>query len=207
MIKQDSTDDYKRYSRYYTYIPPLFRSPIAKTYGTYTLTILVVAVFIFFAIKPTVETIIVLQKKLQDSQDVLTKINQKSQNLSLGKNNYEMIDLTTKQKVNLAVPVNIQLKTLISSLEQAANSNQASISALQIQPVTLENKTTPGTKFTLATVDFTYNLEGSYATLINILKQLQSSPRIISIDNLIFNKAIDSSTLLMSVTGKAYYLK
>ncbi len=196
-----------RYSRYFTYIQPVLKSPIVKTYGTYTLTFFTMAIFIIFAIKPTIETIIVLQKKIEDSNLVLEKINKKSEDLSLGKQNYQALDPTIRQKINMAVPDTLSLKTLIQSLEQAANTNQASISALQVQPVTIESKDPNSVSTALGEIEFTFNIEGSYNTLLTVLKQIQSSTRLISIENLLFNKALDGNILLLSVTGKAYYLK
>lgn len=205
-MKPEVDNSNKRFSRYYTYIPPLLKTPIAKAYASYTLTFITMAIFIFFAIKPTVETILVLEKKLQDSKEVLAKITQKSENLSLGRKNYQALDESVKQKINTAIPTTVNLKTLISSLETAANSNQASISAIQIQPVTIAN-TDPKVAMTLDHILFTFNLEGPYSTLVKVLQQIQSSPRIITIDNLIFNKSTETKTLIMSITGKAYYLK
>ena len=42
--------------RYYTYIQPILRSPIIKSYGLHILTIFTMIIFIIFAIKPTAET-------------------------------------------------------------------------------------------------------------------------------------------------------
>lgn len=200
-------DSAKYYSRYYTYINPLLKSPTVKLYGTYTLTIFAVTVFIIFAIKPTLETITVLQTKLENSKTVLERITQKSENLSLAKKNYEALGPETKQKINNLVPNKVFIQSVIQSLEQAAKTNQASISALQFQPITITNKDETLTNSTLATVDFTFNVEGSYSTLLKVITSIQNSSRLISIENLIFNKSADASIIVMSASGKAYYLK
>ena len=77
------------YSRYFTYIKPVIKSPIIKNYGPAIFSLLTMSILIFFAIRPTVETILVLQKKLADSNEVLQKATQKAENLSLGKKNYD----------------------------------------------------------------------------------------------------------------------
>lgn len=192
--------------RYYTYIKPILQNPIVKTYGTPTFTIFAIAVFIIFAIKPTLETISVLQKKLQDSDEILARVNKKTQDLSQGRQNYLAIDHTVKEKINTAVPNKLLLQSLVDSLEQAALTNQASISALQIQPVTVSEATNSAT-FKLETIGFTFNAEGSFTNLIRVIEAIQESPRLILVDSLIFNKAVDSSTIVISVSGKAYYLR
>lgn len=196
----------KRYSRYFTYIQPVFKAPAVRTYGGPILTLITLTIFIIFAIKPTGETILVLQKKLEESKSALQKLNQKSENLLAAKKNYKQLDATTKSRVGNYIPANVELKSLITSLELVANKNNASISAIQIQPLTLE-QTSQNTRLKLSEITFTFNLEGVYENLLNVLKDLQNSPRLISISNIIFNKPSESSLLLMSVSGKAYYLQ
>lgn len=195
-----------RYSRYFTYIQPLTKHPVVRTYGTAILTIITLAIFVVFAIKPTVETILVLQKKLEDQRKVLDKINQKAENLSRAKGNFQKLDNNIKSKIQTAIPNSVDLKTLTISLENIARLQQASISALQIQPLTI-TPSAPLTSKDLGAVDFTFNIEGSYGSLIKILQDLQNNIRLISIDNLIINRVESSDNLLMSVSGKAYYLK
>ena len=74
-------DRQKIYSRYFTYVKPLIRLPIVRTYGATVFTIFIITIFIFFAIKPTIETILVLQKKLENSTEVLEKLQKKSKDL------------------------------------------------------------------------------------------------------------------------------
>ena len=193
--------------RYYTYIQPILRSPIIKSYGLHILTIFTMIIFIIFAIKPTAETILVLQKKIENSQTGLQNINQKSENLTLAKNNYQSLDSQTRSKIQSLVPSQFDLKNLIQTLEETATANQATMSALQIQPFIIEGTLDSLQKKTLAEIEFTYNIEGTYPNLLKLLKQLQMSPRLISLKNLIINKSSGGNNLIMSISGKAYYLK
>ncbi len=194
------------YSRYFTYIKPVTKLPIIKTYGSTIFTLLIVTIFIFFAIKPTIETIIVLQKKLDDSNAVLKKVNQKVSDLSLGKANYEKLPAKTKLQIETAIPDNARLRSVIQTLEQTAKNHEASISALQIQPLVLTTKSASQLG-TLSEITFTFNIEGAYQQLISILKDLKSSTRLISVDNLSIAKLSEGTGLIMSITGKAYFIK
>lgn len=194
------------YSRYFTYIKPVTKLPIIKTYGSTIFTLLIITIFIFFAIKPTIETIIVLQKKLDDSNAVLKKVNQKVNDLSLGKANYEKLPANAKLQIETAIPDNSRLRSIIQTLEQTAKNHEASISALQIQPLILTAKS--GNQLgTLSEITFTFNIEGAYQQLISILKDLKSSTRLISIENLSIAKLSEGTGLIMSITGKAYFIK
>ena len=80
------------------------------------------------------------------------------------------------------------------------------MSALQIQPLVVDTKVDERMG-TLSEIAFTFNTEGDYTNLIALLQDLKTSSRLISIENLPISKVIDSQTLIMSLSGKAYYLK
>lgn len=195
----------KRYYRYYTYIKPIFKIKALQLYGSYTLTIIAAAFFIYFAIKPTIETILVLQKELSDSELVLAQITKKSEDVALASKNYSLLEPSIKQKINTAVPNQPEIKSIILNLERAALVAQASVSAIQLEPVTISP--TSQTASESATVVFNFNTEGSYESLLRVLSELASSPRILSIDNLIMNKTTNTGAIVMSVKGRAVYLK
>ncbi len=195
-----------KYSRYFTYVKPLVRFPIIRTYGTTIFNILLMVIFIFFAIKPTIETILTLQKKLEDSNQVLEKLQKKAENLSLGKKNYDNLDPSIKNKIHAAIPDAVELKSVIQTLEGAASIHNASISALQIQPKVLETKLDSNIG-TLSEVAFTFNVESAYEDLASILQDLSTSSRLISIDNLSISKITEGQGVVMSISGKAWYLK
>lgn len=200
------TNESSRYSRYFTYIKPIAKHPLVKTYGSTIFTLVIMVVFIIYAIKPTIETILVLQKKLDDASLVLEKVNQKAESLSAGKQNYDNLDSTIKSKLQAGIPDTISLRSVIRILEEAAKKYEASVSALQIQPQVIETKTEdkPGT---VSEVSFIFNVEGDYQQLISMLQDLKSSDRLISIDNLSLSKVSEGGGLIMSLSGKAYYVK
>lgn len=194
------------YSRYFTYIKPFTKFPIFKNYGPAIFTLLTTTILLFFAIKPTVETILVLQKKLANSDEVLQKVTQKANNLSLARKNYDNLDADIKNKITEAIPDTVNLKSIIQNLEQAAKTYEASISALQIQPLVIDSKTDSQVG-KLEQVSFTFNTEGNYQNLSTILQSIKTSSRLISIDSLSLSKTGDSNILIMSLSGKAYFLK
>lgn len=193
------------YFRYFTYIKPFTKLPIIKNYGPSIFTLLTMSILILFAIKPTVETILVLQKKIADSEQVLQKVTTKANNLSLGKKNYDNLDKSIKDQISTAIPNNVALQSLIHSLEQTAQTHQATISALQVQPLTIDTKLDDKMR-SLTEVSFTFNTQGSYKNLVALLQDLKVSSRLISIDSLSMTNS-EGSGLNMSLSGKAYYLK
>lgn len=160
----------------------------------------------FFAVKPTIETILVLQKKIADADTVLQKVTQKANNLSQGKKNYDNLGQNTKNKISAAIPDSITLRSISQTFEQAAKNHEASISALQIQPLTLETKTENKLGI-LTEVEFTFNTEGNYSNLTALLQELKTNSRLISVNSLSLSKTSDNKTLILSLSGKAFYLK
>ncbi len=194
------------YSRYFTYIKPIGKLPIVKNYGPTIFTLLTMTLLIFFALKPTVETILVLRKKLANQEEVLQKVTRKANNLSLGKRNFDNLDPVMKEKISAAIPDKVNLKSLIESLEKTARIYEASVSALQIQPFIIEERI-ENKLGSLTEVSFTFNVEGEYENLTALLQDLKSSGRLISIENLSLSKASETENLIMSLSGKAYHLK
>ena len=199
-------DRQKIYSRYFTYIKPLAKLPIVRTYGTTIFTIFIITIFIFFAIKPTIETILILQKKLDNSTLLLEQLQKKSQDLSAGRQNYENLDFYVKSKIATAIPDSIELKSIIQTLEGAANLHNASISAIVFEPQTLQTKSDDQIG-TLSEIKFTFNVEGSYPSIASILQDIGRSSRLISIDSLLISKPTDGQGVVMAIGGKAWYIK
>lgn len=195
-----------RYSRYFTYIKPVTRLPIVKTYGSTIFTLFVMTFFIIYAIKPTIETILVLQKQLSDETEILSQVNLKTRNLSLGKQNYDNLNSTVKAKIARAIPDTLELKTITATLEQTASRHEASVSALQIEPLKVapEIENSPGN---IAEINFIFNVEGDYNKLISLLQDLRLSDRLIAVDSLSLSPSSEGNGLIMSVSGKAFYLK
>lgn len=195
-----------KYFRYYTYIEPIIKNPIIKTYGYAIFTIIMTIVFILFAIKPTLQTIVLLQKELENQLNALSKIDKKIEDLQIAQKNYLSLDEELKSKIEMSVPDNPSLPSLIRSLEGTTLGTEASISALQFQPIVIEEKKT-SENYTIQEISFTFNIEGTYDTLKKILNNLRNDTRVVTIDNLSFNKVEGGRTILLSVTGKVYYLR
>mgnify|MGYP001562413985 FL=1 len=194
-----------KYFRYYTYIEPIIKNPLIKTYGYAIFTMVMTAIFILFAIKPTLETIVVLQKKLTTQKETLKKIDKKISDLGTAQTNYKNINPDSKSKVILSVPANADLANLIRNLESTTLGTTASISALQFQPLVINRKEEFSNK--LQEISFTFNIEGSYDTLKSVLQNLYGSTRLFTVESLSFNKVATGNILLMNITGKAYFIK
>lgn len=202
------TPESHRYYRYYTFVKPILDSKAAKTYGGPIFTLIAIGIFIVFAIKPTVETISDLQKKIEEYKQANEAITKKSDDLSKARANYKNLDPQVRTLITEKIPNNNpNIRELIQALEQTAQENQASISALQIQPLEINAPNPNKVPSELTEVGFTFNVEGNYNQVINMLNTLANNTRILSIDKLNVNKLQSGNNLFMAIKGKAYYLK
>ena len=170
------------------------------------MTIVLLIIFVLFAIKPTIETIFLLLKDLENQKSTLAQLKKKRGDLTLAIKNYNSLDSNILSSIETSIPKSTRIDQLVTSLENAASIPEASISALQFQPITIEPPANV-TSNALTEISFTFNIEGSYQNLMIILNNLRQSPRLISMDKVLFSKLSTSSMLLMSISGKAYYIK
>ncbi|MBI2594058.1 type 4a pilus biogenesis protein PilO [Candidatus Daviesbacteria bacterium] len=166
-----------------------------------------IAIFSYYAIRPTVTTILSLQKSIDEQTSILNRLQEKVRSLSAGKQNYEGIDQDIRAKLANLIPNSPELPQLINSVNYIARQSEASISGVQFQTVKLENKKNLLNRDAPITpVDFTLIAQGSYANLMRLLTQIKRIDRLISITSINFAQPSDAD-LIMSVNARAYYLK
>lgn len=193
------------YSRYYTYIKPIIENQAVKSYSPYIFSLVTIAILVVFAIRPTISTILNLQKELQNQQSALQSLKNKSNNLTEAKRNLEALPLEVRSKIDNAVPVQANVTFLIKSLRNLAP-QEGSASALQIQPVTIFNMMEPKGKFDVGQISFTYNSEVDYPKALELLTKINKLARVASIDSVSLNKQ-QGGQLVVSITGRAYFMK
>lgn len=195
-----------RYSRYYIYIKPVIQNPLVKSLAPYIFSLLTITFFIIFVIRPTILTIFKLEQDIKNNQQVLAALNQKAESLNIGKQNLERLDQAVKLKIDQALPDQPQVTFLIQSLQEAIGTS-ASASALQVQPLTLIDTTIPPkTTFSLAEINFSFSVQGPYPELLTVLANLNKSPRVTTIENMVIGKQ-EGALPVLSVSGKGYFLK
>src|SRR5258708_1813583 len=124
--------DSPKQSRYYTYIAPVIKNPFVRSSAPYIFNIVSITIFIIFAIRPTITTILVLQKNTANNQIILDGLNAKAKSLTEARNNLTGMDVNLKKKVVSAIPSTPSVPSLVATLQNSLNST-GTISALQIQ--------------------------------------------------------------------------
>jgi hypothetical protein len=78
-----------KFSRYYTYVKPLTRNKFVRSYATTIFNMIAISIFAFYAIRPTVVTILALHKSLSEQKTILENVVSKRNSLAQGKANFE----------------------------------------------------------------------------------------------------------------------
>lgn len=202
MDKQNFSSSKARYSRYYTYIKPVLKNPLVKSFAPTIFSFITIIVLTIFVLRPTISTILDLQKRAQDSRHVLDTLNKKGEGLVSGKQNLDAINPQVRQRIDNIIPDAPNITALINTLQTDA---QASVSAFQIQPLTLLDTTTRPSGLNLGEISFSLNIQGSYTQLLTALYNFSKTPRLVRIESINIGKREDLT--ILSVSGKAFYLK
>ena len=180
--------------------------PVIQVSLQLILSVFTVAFFIFFAIRPTLETIVTLQKKIKDQQSVNVKLDTKLVQLVQAQDQLALYadDLP---KINRAVPNEVETRRVAAMIEGLANENNVWISAIDIQgyPVWGVRETGKGDKF----VTFSVTAGGTQTDLISFLGQLENLERAIGLTQVSFSKPTGTDKGLYPLTvlakGTMYY--
>ena len=226
--------EYNRYKRYYQAVGEMTAKPKNRAYTTVVLTFLAISLFAWYAVLPTIRTILYLRREIADKLIVNKKMEEKIAALIEAQAAYQGL----KQKLPLlteAVPKNPDVLILVAQLKNIATQNSASLSAIQIPtvPLFLDTEPLPLTESSTKTpnksaqnvptekpytgarrvdVPISITVNGSYASILSFLEDVRMLRRIVGINGLSItplhntvNTATGSSTQLEVVLKLTLY--
>lgn len=194
----------------YLELLPKFKQKKTQKFTTLILTLAAFSFFGFFAISPTITTIVQLQKELEDNRYVNSKLEDKIKNLSLLQQRYGILkeDLGT---VLLAIPANPKVSYFTGQIQAISQNTNVVITSLQINEVELTKTLFPSIlpdddPNSYSYFTFSTGASGSYDNIINFLSVLSGFDRIITFDNISVSKSADN-TFRVNIRGKTYFKK
>lgn len=185
-------------NRYYINVRKIWEKPTVKRFSTTTATLSLVAFFLLVALKPTIETIFTLNKKIADSREIETQMSKKIADLNQAYSTYQAVqaDLPLLDEY---YPTDPQAEQVIKILESnSKNSGMEDInytlSAYQFQKGTGQ-------------IGLEYSGANSFLNSLNFLQNLIDARRLIVLTNIRVNKIRDSAKININVGGNIYYEK
>lgn len=189
------------------------KKPKMRASTTAVFSFLAISLFAWYAIRPTAQTIIHLQREIADKTVLNERMENKITALIEAQATYEQIE-DRIPLIRQALPGNPDAIILARQLRNLANVSGASISAIQIPSLPLlGQEATPGAKLAqpkpLQDFPVSVVLIGRYAALKSFLDGLLTMRRIASIDTISFKMGVSKVILIdelqMSVRLTSYY--
>lgn len=194
-------------ARFYTYVKPILRNKMIKDYTPLVFSLLTSAFFIYFAIRPTISTIVTLQKTLDQQKQTLAEVKKKTGDLTIARKNYQGLSQEIVSNLKNLIPNTQNPTFIIDNVTYLSRQNEATISGVQFQPMILQPPPSKLTTLgTVSEIDFTVVYQGEYDDLITILDQLNQASRLIKVQSVSLNQT-ENTPLTMSINAKAYYFK
>jgi len=201
-METTQTPEYRRYRRYFVDLSRFYQKKEVRVYTSIVLSILTVAFFLFFAIRPTIVTIVGLVKEIKDKRTIAEQLEDKINALNSAQIEYQRIERNL-YLVDEAFPVDPRLSLYIRQLEALARRHNVDIQSLQFKGTTLKGKgegkeTSPEVSFSLA-------LAGDYPRLKSFLDTLTRLRRLVVVDSFTFQTGKEEERLILSLDAQIYY--
>lgn len=207
--------DYIRYKEFFLNVKALYDTkPNLKIYLELILSIITVGVFAFFAIKPTILTIIELNKEIQSKTETSAQLKLKVKNLQAASSLMQSRS-TDIQLVEQAVPKVAVPEQLVKQIQDESNQNSLQIIGFSISDAVLLGKSTD--KKASAGIKplpnganelpFTFSATGSYPNIFNFLAKIESFRRPIKIDSYTINSTSTDTEkkIVLTIIGRVPY--
>ncbi len=188
------------------------------------LSLITVAVFAIFAIKPTFVTIAGLLTEIQSKQETIAIMDQKIQNISAAQQTFEQ-QREAIVLLQTAVPSKPDPDIYIKQVEGFINKHSLTLEGLSTQDITLigdendqESQAVPLDPDDIPPlpfpqdskiVDITISASGEYQNLQNFLKEIQDLLRPLLIDSTSFDQTTTFSEekLILTIIGRIPFVK
>lgn len=206
-----------QYKKFASTITPFMESPKTKNYSTVIFFFLVLSVFGWYAIRPTIQTILYLQREIKDKTEVDKKMDEKIYALieanTAYENNQQLFPV-----LNEAIPTSPDALDIARQMNVLAQEKGVLLSRLQMGDIPLASSSAILRKKSdkpYSEIQITCQLEGPYASIISYLKELVAIRRIITIQSMTFaplkrteytsTESAKIASIQVNIQLKAYY--
>lgn len=208
---------YQRYKEFFLNIADLYKKrPDLKMFLEVILSLSTVIIFLIFALKPTILTIIELTKEIKEREETVAKLDSKISNLRSARSAYDSVS-ESLEILKSAIPNSPVPQTLASQIEFLAAKNGVSVLGISIDEVPIEGeakqKKTAGDlkpifEDTLE-APITMSVSGQYSSLVSFIRDMENARRPLKIDILGISSSVsDAGVVIVAViTGRVPYLK
>lgn len=173
-----------RYQYYYRQIWKFYQKPVTKVSLGLLMTIFTISFFAVFAIRPTLNTIGELLRKIDDQRSVLEQLKRKTASLNTAQNEYLQIS-DQLYLIDDALPENNELRSLMTMIEATASFHELAINSMRLgDPISYSNidKKNPG----IEEMSITLTINTSFNEIRPFIEDLSRIPRLVSVESIRF---------------------
>lgn len=188
-----------------------YENPITQVSLSLVFSVLCIAFFAVFAIRPTLLTMAGLIKEIEEKTQIDQKLTTKITNLQRAQQ--ELVSKeSTLSLLNIAIPSTPYYSQLLTVFEKLASEKSVIFTSATAQKVPLEEQVVVGIEgkntIKLESIPLTLTFKGPYEQLVILLAQLQNTKRLITVDRFDISpeQTDDESTgqLLLTVSVRAF---
>lgn len=196
-----------RYHYYYHRLQVFYEKPAAQVSAAVLFTIALITFFAVFAIRPTLQTIAELLRKIDDQESVLSLAKKKSAALGTAQQQYDNVQ-PYMDTLDHALPAEYEVEELLKSIEGIAAQLQIPISNIRIGGIEYP---VLHSKAGMKEINFNINLISTYPIARIFVNRLQQLPRLVGIESLTLakdeqNKALTNpDSITVTIACKVYY--
>jgi hypothetical protein len=214
-----------RYRRYYQSLEPILKKTSSRAYTSVIFSFLAVSLFGWYAIRPTIQTILYLKREIKDNTVISKQMEDKISALIEAQAYYQEIE-PILPSVDQAIPANPDAVPLFIQLRNLASASGVLLTSLQPASVPLlgqdpHKSNTPPTSPLVSskqqTYDLTVSVQGSFSNIRAYLDGLITMKRVVTITGMmvipVHEEKIGSSsatltgnTVQLALRLKTYYL-
>ncbi len=193
----------RRYSRYYVYLEPIVADPLVRGYFSLVASLLLVSFFLVFALSPTINTILALQKKIGEQKQVDTALQKKIADLVAAQASYAQIQ-EILPAVFVGIPVTPTPQTIISGVVVSASGSGVKLAGISFHDLPLSSDLI--TSLDLTPVEFSLSVTGDYAAARDFLGRVENVSRLIKIKSIGVSQITTSTQVSININAQGYYL-
>ncbi|MBI4065150.1 type 4a pilus biogenesis protein PilO [Candidatus Gottesmanbacteria bacterium] len=201
----DYKSEFERYKRYYLSLETSVKKPAYRSYTAAIFSFLAISLFSWYAILPTLRTILYLRREISDDKKVSAQMEEKISALIEAQEVYQSISPRLPVLLE-ALPESPEAVSLVSQLKNLATFSEASLSGVQVGSYMLNslekepiNETSEVTTKTVEktpkstaitpkqpqhTLSVSLSLSGSYKSIESYVTGLMNMRRIVTIESI-----------------------
>lgn len=186
---------YQTFKRYYRNLEPLVFKSQNRVYTAAIFSFFAISLFGWFAIRPTIKTILTLRREISDKTEINRQMESKIADLISAQSVYQSIE-NQLFLLDEAMPKNPEAVETVLQMRNLVGTSDATIASLMVgNSIPLEVNSKSIISKNGDELVFNSNLLGSYIALEEIMSKVNNMRRIVNIEQLSIEKSEEDSNL------------